>query len=168
RGDVVEVRLDGGEGLREPSLDRLRQAVTELLELLEARLEIGPLDRQLLEALLLRLVLLLGERVDLPELLPPPLVASELLRQRLAILALGRLRVRGVEPPLRLVVLGVGARELDIDRGQPLARPGRALSQLELVGAESAERRAELGRVRRLCLRAAAHRRLEPLHLHRQ
>ncbi len=50
RSDVVEVLLDGGERLGEACLDGLRQIVAELLELVEAGLEVGPLHGQLLRA----------------------------------------------------------------------------------------------------------------------
>src|SRR5205814_4896796 len=106
----------------------------------EPRPGLSALRRQLLEPDLLRLVLLLRERVHLTELLAPPLIPPELLGQLVAILAFRRLGVRRVEPPLRLVALRVGARQLDVDRRQPLAGLRRPLAQLELVGAEPAQR----------------------------
>jgi hypothetical protein len=60
------VAADGVEGLGEASLDRLRQLVAELLELREALLEIRTLGGELLQPRLLRLVLLVRERVDRP------------------------------------------------------------------------------------------------------
>src|SRR5262249_57231020 len=49
--NLGEVRLHGGERLREPLLDRARQLVAQLLELREARLEPFALSGQLLEPL---------------------------------------------------------------------------------------------------------------------
>ena len=69
------------EGLGEPLLDRLGQLPPELLELVEAALEVGPLRDELLQPLLLGLVLLLRERVDLTELLAPPLEPLERARR---------------------------------------------------------------------------------------
>ena len=60
RRDLGEVLLDRGEGLLEAALDRLGEVAAELLELLEAALEVGALGRQLVEPLLLGLVLLLA------------------------------------------------------------------------------------------------------------
>ena len=65
RGDLLEVRADRRESLVEAALDRLGELGAQLLELLQARLEILALLGQLGEALLLAVVLLLGERVDL-------------------------------------------------------------------------------------------------------
>src|SRR5581483_437618 len=79
RCDLVEVALDGGERLGEARLDRVRQVVTQPLELGEALLEVSTLRRQLREPLLLGLVLLLRQRVHLAELLATLLVACELL-----------------------------------------------------------------------------------------
>ena len=67
--------LDGREGLGEPRLDGLRQVVAKLLELVQAALQILALRRQLLQALLLGVVLLLRERVHLAERLTPALAA---------------------------------------------------------------------------------------------
>src|SRR5581483_452097 len=41
-GDLGEVPLHGGEGLGEAALDGLGQVAAQALELLEARLEVGP------------------------------------------------------------------------------------------------------------------------------
>src|SRR5581483_1436939 len=109
RRHLVEVPLDRGERLGEARLDRVRQVVPELLELGEALLEVVALGGQLLQPRLLRLVLLLRKRVDLAELLPPALVPDELLGELVAVVALGRLRRRRLEPALCLVALGVRA-----------------------------------------------------------
>ena len=53
RGDILEVRRDGGEGLGEAPLDGLGELRAQLVELLEALLEILALRRQVGEALLL-------------------------------------------------------------------------------------------------------------------
>ena len=161
----MKCSLDRRERLVEAGLDRLRQVVAQLLELGEARLEVLPLHGQLLEALLLGLVLLLRKRVDLPELHEPAVVALELLGELVAVVALGRLGAGRLEPPPRLVALGVGARELDVDRRQPLAGGGRSWPQLDLLGAEPPERRAELARARSLLLGSLAHGHLEPLRV---
>ena len=73
RGDLLEVRSDGGERLVEPPVDGLGQLVAERLELRERRLEVRALGRELLETLLLGLVLLLRERIDPAERLAPRL-----------------------------------------------------------------------------------------------
>src|SRR4051812_4128099 len=57
--DLGEVPLDRLEGLGEAGLDGAGEVVAKLLELVEALLEVGALDRELLEPLLLRLVFLL-------------------------------------------------------------------------------------------------------------
>src|SRR5439155_559995 len=67
RGDVCEIPLHGVERLGEASFNRLRQLRAQLLELGEALLEILALNRELLEARLLRVVLLLRERIHLAE-----------------------------------------------------------------------------------------------------
>ena len=156
------------ERLGEARLDRLRQVVAQLLELVEALLEVGALHGELVEPLLLRLVLLLRERVDLAELLAALLGARQLLGELVAVLALGRFGRGSIEPPLRLVALGIGARELDVDRRQPLAGGARSLAQLDLRGPEPTERRAELGRAGRLRLGTLAQRRLEAVDVERQ
>ena len=137
----MEVLLDRREGLGEARLDRRRQLVAQLLELVEALLQVGALDGELLEALLLGVVLLLRERVDLAELLAALLVARELLRELVAVVALGRLGPGRLEAAPRLVALRVGPRELDVDRGELLAGSRRRLAQLDLLGAEPAQRR---------------------------
>src|SRR3954471_1389090 len=120
-GHLAEVLLDRRERLGEAGLDRPCQVVAELLELVEALLQVGALHRELLEPLLLGVVFLLRERIDLAELLAALLRARELLGELVAVLALRRLGRGGVEPPLCLVVLGIRARQLDVDGRQPLA-----------------------------------------------
>src|SRR4029079_15943176 len=73
RRHVFEVAADGLERVGETPLDRLGQLVAELLELGQAVFESAPLGGELLEACLLRLVLLVGERVDLAQGLAPAL-----------------------------------------------------------------------------------------------
>src|SRR5262249_55091806 len=149
RRHLGEVALDRREGLGEPPLDRLRQVARELLELLRARLEVGALAGELVEPFLLGLVLLAGERVHLAELLAAALDALEPRRQLVAVAGILRLGPGRLQATPRLVALGVGARELDVDRAQPLGCLGRAAAKLDLRGAEAPQLRAELGRARR-------------------
>src|SRR5262249_20822788 len=119
--NFLEVLADASEGLLEAALDRLRQLRAKLLELLEALLEILPLLYQLLDALLLALVLLLGERIDLAERLA---AAAELLQrslQLLPIVALGGVGGGGLQPAVGLAALGSDGGELDVDGSGPLA-----------------------------------------------
>ena len=81
------MRRHGGERLGEAPLDRLRELRAQLLELLQARLQVGALGLELGQPLLLELVLLLGERVDLAELDPPRLEPLDASRQLGAIVA---------------------------------------------------------------------------------
>src|SRR3954469_9071230 len=117
-GHLGEVRLHRGERLVEAPLDGLGQLVAQLLELLERRLEVGALRRELLEPRLLRVVLLLRERVHLAEPFAP---ALETLRDRGALIAVAPSRAlvgpRVLEPAPRLVGLRLDARHLDVDRG---------------------------------------------------
>ena len=87
------MRGDCGERLREAALDSLRELGAQLLELLQARLQVGPLRLELGQPLLLELVLLLGERVDLAELDPPRLEPLGASRQLDVVVALCRLCV---------------------------------------------------------------------------
>src|SRR5581483_6959392 len=99
------------------------QLGAQLLELLEAPLAVGALRRELVEAGLLRLVLLLRERVHLAERLSPALEPLRPLGELVPIVALGRLvGVRVLEPAARLVRLGLDAGGLDLDRGGGLGR----------------------------------------------
>ena len=65
-GDLLEVAGDGLEGLGEAPLHGLGELVAQLRDLGERRLQILPLRRELLEALLLLLVLLLASGLTLP------------------------------------------------------------------------------------------------------
>src|SRR5207302_6769157 len=106
RGDVLGVAADRVERLREAPLHRFGQLVAQLLELVEARLEVGPLRDELLEPLLLRCVLLVRERVDLAQRLAPPLEPLDGRRELLGVVAFRRLvYVRRLEAPTRLVGL---------------------------------------------------------------
>src|SRR5215831_5529921 len=125
--------LDGREGLREPELDGLGELHPQLLELLEALLEVEPLRAKILEPLLLCLVLLPGERIHHPEPGAPRLEPVRLRRELVAVVALRGLGgSRRLEPPPRLVRLAVDARELDLGRREPLARLLELLPKLDL------------------------------------
>jgi len=76
-----------------------------LLGLGEALLEVSALLRQLRELLLLPLVLFLRQGIDAAERLAPALEPLELRRELVAILALGGLRTRRLDPPLELFAL---------------------------------------------------------------
>src|SRR5207248_3489229 len=145
RGHLGEVRLHRVERLREAALDRLRQFRAELLELVEALLEICALRRELLEPRLLRVVLLLRERIDLAEALAAALEALGALVQLFAVVAFrALLGARVGEPPTSLVGLGLDARSLDVDRGRAVGRVGERLPQLDLGRTESAQFLAQL------------------------
>ena len=111
----------------EAPLDRLRQLGAELLELVEARLEVGALRRELVEPRLLGLVLLLRERVDAAERLAAALEPLELRpRARRGRPSAGSL-ARLLEPPACASSrLRLETRELDVDR----ETRGRRLVQL--------------------------------------
>src|SRR5439155_16760173 len=63
--DPGEMLADRGEGLVEPALDGVAELGAELLELLQALLEVRALLDELRQPLLLALVLLFRKRVDL-------------------------------------------------------------------------------------------------------
>src|SRR5262249_38667601 len=128
--DLREVQLDGGEGLLEALLDGLGEVTAKGLELGEAALEVFSLGRELVEALLLGLGLLLREGVHLAELLPAALEPVELRGEAGAVVALGGLGAGGVEAALRLVALGVDARELDVERTRALGARGQVRAKL--------------------------------------
>ncbi len=141
--DLAEVLLDGGEGLLEAALDRLGQVAAQLLELLEAPLEVAALRRELVEALLLGLVLLLRERVHLAELLAAPVEALEPRGQLLGVVTLGGFGSGRVETAAGLLDLGAGARELDVDRREPLGRLDGRAAEVGFLCAEAAQLGAE-------------------------
>src|SRR5215210_3000464 len=118
RRDLGEMLADRGERLVEAPLDGLCQLHAQLLELLQARLEILALLDELGQALLLALVLLLRQRVDLPERLAAALQALDPLR---ALVALGRLRARLLQAPPGFRCLTLEPRPLDVDAAGTLA-----------------------------------------------
>ncbi len=158
--DLLEVGPDGVERLGEPPLHGLVELVPELRELLEALLEVLALRGQVAEVLLLALVLLGGERVDLPELLAPAAKPLGALEQRLAVVALRRLDTGGLEPPLRLAPLGLEACQLDVDRARPGRDLGRLPADLGFGGAELPELVGELAGARGARVGPGAERRL--------
>src|SRR5581483_8139224 len=168
-GDLGEVPLHGGEGLGEAALDGLGQVAAQALELLEARLEVGPAAGERVEPGLLGPVLLARERVHLAELLAPPLEPRQPLRELLAARPLrarpaGRRAAGGLEAAPGLVALGVDAGELDLDRALPLGRLRGPAAELDLLRPEPAQLRAELGRPGGLG--AGGERGLEAGHVH--
>ena len=156
--------LDGSERLGEARLDRPRQVVAQLLELARATSRDRRAAPKLLEPHFLGVVLLLGERVDLAELLAAAVVALELLGELVAILALGGLGVGGCEAPL-------APRRARRRCGRARRRPptgARRASAADWRSSTSARTKpaqvgAELRRPGGLSLCALAHRRLEPL-----
>src|SRR5206468_8158627 len=102
----------------------------------EAPLEVLSLPRELREPLLLFLVLLLGKRVHLAELLASPLAPLEPLRERVPVIALGGLDSGLLDPALGVLALGFEPRELDVDRGRPFARLRSGPPRLDLRRAE--------------------------------
>src|SRR5215217_498345 len=96
-------------------LDGLRQLGPQPLELCERRLEVLPLRRQLLEARLLGVVLLLRERVHPTERLAAPFEPLHPRPQLLRIVALGGLAPGSSDSPPPLIGFGAEARELDVE-----------------------------------------------------
>src|SRR5262249_8918264 len=116
RCDLGEVLLNRVERLRKAALDGFLELCAQLLELGEALLEVLALCRQLLEPRLLRVVLLLRERIHLPERLAAALEALRALGELVAVVALGALvGARMLEPAARLVGLRLDACDLDVD-----------------------------------------------------
>ena len=156
---------DGVEGLGEAALDRLRQLVAELLELREARLEVGPLGGELLQPRLLRLVLLVRERVDLAERLAAALQPLDRCDELLTVVAFGRLvGICLLEAAARLVRLRLDPRRLDLDGGDGFGSGSELLPQLDLGRTEAAQLGAELAAASRACVDLPAQRRLEVRH----
>ena len=120
-------------------------------------------DGELVEPLLLGLVLLLRERVHLAELLAAALEPLERVGELVAVVALGGLGARGLEPAPRLVALGLDARELDVDRRQPLGGGGRRAPRSSTSSAPSRRSSAPSSAVRAASASTApAQRCLEP------
>src|SRR5439155_25305487 len=160
--DLGEVPLDGVERLREAPLDRLGELIAEPLQLLERPLEVLALRAQLVQALLLAGVLLLGERVDPAELHSATLQPLELFGQLLAS-PFRRLRSRVVEPPGRLVALGLEPGDLDVDSRNALRGLRERAAELDLSTAERPQFRRQLGRAERAAVGILEERRLEAL-----
>src|SRR5262249_44704493 len=92
----------------------------------------------------------------------PRLEAFAAGRQLVAVVALGRLdRSGGVEPATGILGLAVDPRELDLGRGEPLARLLELLSELDLRRAEPTEPLAEVLRPERAGVDADTERRVE-------
>src|SRR5204862_7794003 len=146
----------------EPPLDRLRELHAQLLELGKALFEILALRGQLLEPRLLRVVLLLRERVHLAERLPPALQPLGTLRELVAVVALGALvRPRMVETAPRLVRLRLDARDLDLDRRDACRSVRQRLPQLDFGRAEPTQLLSEPAGAGASGVDACAQRRLE-------
>src|SRR4029079_12715432 len=159
RSDFGEVRLDCGERFREALLDGACKIVAQRLELLQARLEVRPLRRELGQALLLLVVLLLRERIDLTKRFAPTLVAFDLVRELVSVVALRRLGLGRLETAPRLVCSRFAARALYVDCAKPLACLRGQTTDLDLVGPETAELVGECARSRRACVSSCAQRR---------
>ena len=156
RRDLLEVLRDRRERLGEAALDRRRELGAELLELLEALLEILALRPQVVEALLLGVVLLSRERIDLTERGATYLEPFDAARKLVAILSLGRLDVaRRLETPRSVCDVGVDPRDLDLGCGHGRARLLELAPQIHLGGSERPELLAELARPRAIRRRPA-------------
>src|SRR5207237_66042 len=105
------------------TLDRFAELGTQLLELVEARLEVGALRGELLEPQLLRRVLLLRERVHCAEGLATALQAFAAPGGLVAVLALRPFGRRGPEAPARGA--GRGGRRRRSGRPRPGGHPRR-------------------------------------------
>ena len=154
--------LDGVEGLGEAPLDGLGQLVAKLLELGEARLEVGPLRDELLEPLLLGFVLLVRERIDLAEGFATALEPLDGGDELVAVVALRRfVCARLVEPPACFVGFRVDASRLDLDRRHCFGGRRELLAQLHLGCTESPKLGAELAAARGAGVDVRAERSLE-------
>jgi hypothetical protein len=122
----------------EAALDRRSKLVAQVGELLQALLEVLALRFQLREPLLLGLVLLLRERVDLAELDPPLLETLGSGGELFAVVTLGRLGGRLLEPSACVGSLRLDPGQLDLDLGRALGSVLGTLAQLDLSGAEIA------------------------------
>src|SRR5262249_11737275 len=147
--------------LLEAPLDRLGQLPAKSLELCEAPLEVGALHQELVEALLLGLVLLLRERVHLAELLAAQLEPLKARRELRTVVALRGLPACGLQTPLGFVALGLDARELDIEGARALGAGRDEAAELDLLGAETPQRRAEPCRPGRIRIDPLAKSRLD-------
>ena len=140
------------ERLVEAATHRLGELVAELRDLGEALLQIPPLRRELVEPLLLRLVLLLGQRIDLSERLATGLEPLDARRELVAIVALRDVvGVRVLEPALYFLRLGRRAGR-DLPRPRSPARPRArrlAAAPPRLRRAGGAPRRARTSAERR-------------------
>ena len=163
RGDFLEVGAHGRESLVEAALDGLGELGAQLLELLQARLEVGALVGQLGQPLLLALVLLLRKRVDLSERLAAALEpldpggrAPRGLRPR-------RLGSGFLEAAARLTGLCLEPRALDVDASGALTGLGGHAPDLRLLPAEPPQLRGQLASFRRARIDPGAEGRLEAL-----
>jgi hypothetical protein len=142
-------------------LDRAREIVAQLLELLQALLEVGALRRKLDETLFLLVVLLLRERVDLAQRLTAPLEALNAFGELVAVVSFCRIGVGSLESAACFVGLGFDSGTLDIDRAQALACLGCGTACIDLFGAQAAQLFCERSRARRAGIGARTQRRLE-------
>src|SRR5207245_2819908 len=128
-----------------------------------ARLAIGALGGELVQAFFLLVVLLLREGIDLAEGLPPSLEALDPLRQLLSIVALGRLGGRPLEPSPRLVGFGFDPRTLDVDGAQPFPGFCGSASCVDLCGPEPSQLLRERAGARAARIGTRSKRRLEAI-----
>ena len=147
--DLGEVLLDRGEGLLEALLDRLGQLAAELLELLEAPLEVGALRRRARRGAPSR------PRTPPSRAGSPGRAARGGARAaRAASASSSRSSPSAGSAPAASSRRcassrsALDARELDVDRGQPLGRLDGRAAKLDLLGAEPAQLGAELGGAR--------------------
>ena len=103
---------DRGERLLEAALDRLGELVAQPLELLQALLEVAALHPQVVEPLLLRLVLLLAQRVHHGRAWCGEPRAARRDGELVAVLPLGRLDGAGRLEPPRCVLVSASIRAI--------------------------------------------------------